>query len=81
MTVTSTLQISLFESLRRRLGAPYTLDEGLNDVADMLDLVFKLDNVQDLLRLIAGLENLPAIIRQIPKWIDMLKDASTSLPA
>nr|KAG5709474.1 hypothetical protein BaRGS_023156 [Batillaria attramentaria] len=62
--------LGLFESLKDRLNIPETWTQWLGDIADMLDLIFSIDNVKDMIKDLADITSLPDILRHIPDWVD-----------
>ncbi|XP_070186023.1 uncharacterized protein [Littorina saxatilis] len=66
--------LGIFEKLKERLNIPYTLAQGLTDVADMLDLLLSIDigDLTSAVKELADIKGLPDIIRNIPAWIEKL---------
>ena len=71
--------MGMFETLKERLNIPYTLGQGLNDVADMVDLLLSIDDLTTMVSELAAIKGLPDIIRNIPQWIDRLEESGSAV--
>ena len=72
-------QLGLFENLKERLSIPYTLGQGLTDVADMLDLLLSIEDLTSSVSELAAIKGLPDLIRNIPHWVDQLRESGSAV--
>ncbi|XP_055954357.1 uncharacterized protein LOC130010637 [Patella vulgata] len=73
--------MGLFEKFKEIFDSDYKypVSQGFNDVADMMDLVFKSPSLLKSIESMSTLKNIPDIIRKMPKWIKMFESAKDSL--
>ena len=55
------------------------MGQGLNDVADMVDLLLSIDDLTTMVSELAAIKGLPDIIRNIPQWIDRLEESGSAV--
>ena len=71
--------MGMFETLKERLNIPYTMGQGLNDVADMMDLLLSIDDLTAMVADLGSIKGLPDIIRNIPQWVDRLEESGSAV--
>ncbi|KAK6169359.1 hypothetical protein SNE40_020430 [Patella caerulea] len=73
--------MGLFEKFKEIFDSDYKypVSQGFNDVADMMDLVFKSPSLLKAIESMSTLKNIPDIIRKMPKWIKMFESTKDSL--